>query len=106
MLAHDLKVDPAYLSRLLSAFKRRGLVATAPSTKDGRERILVLSAEGHTAFVELDRASSEEVSGLIANLSATEQSALTRAMSTIHSLNVPLQLSDRIATLLLDHFTM
>lgn len=86
MLAQDLKLDPAYLSRLLSAFKRRGLVATAPSTKDARERILVLSAEGHAAFAELDQASGEEVHGLIAHLSSTEQSTLTRAMGTICSL--------------------
>lgn len=85
-LARDLNIDPAYLSRIVAKFRKAGLVSASQSASDGRARSLALSEDGEAAFAVLDRASSDEVSALIAPLSAPERNTLARAAGTIRSL--------------------
>ena len=43
-MGHDLGLDPGYLSRILAAFRKRGLVSRTASKSDGREGLLGLTA--------------------------------------------------------------
>jgi DNA-binding MarR family transcriptional regulator/N-acetylglutamate synthase-like GNAT family acetyltransferase len=82
-LGQELGLDGGYLSRILSAFARRGLVARRPSKTDGRQSHLRLTPRGRQAFGKLDAASAADVRGLLAPLSAADQDRLVSAMRTI-----------------------
>jgi DNA-binding MarR family transcriptional regulator/N-acetylglutamate synthase-like GNAT family acetyltransferase len=85
-LARELALDPGYLSRLLRAFRRRGLLARTPSADDGRQHLLTLTPAGRAAFAPLDAGSREEIGALLAPLSDPEQRRLVAAMAAIEGL--------------------
>ena len=82
-LGQELGLDAGYLSRILSAFARRGLLARRPSKTDGRQSLLRLTPRGRQVFAKLDAGSAQEVRGLIAPLSGADQERLVSAMGTI-----------------------
>jgi DNA-binding MarR family transcriptional regulator/predicted N-acetyltransferase YhbS len=82
-LADDLGLDAGYLSRILAAFAAEGLIARVPSADDGRRRDLSLTEKGRKTFAPFDRASSEEVSTMLAALGASDRRRLVEAMRTI-----------------------
>ena len=84
-LCRDLGLDAGYVSRILSSFEEKGLVARARSKADGRQRIVRLTAAGRKAFALLDRRSHEEVSELLNGLSGEDQERLLNAMHTIET---------------------
>jgi DNA-binding MarR family transcriptional regulator/GNAT superfamily N-acetyltransferase len=86
VLGAELGLDAGYLSRILSAFGRRGLLARRPSKTDGRRSLLRLTPRGRQEFAKLDAASADQVRGLLAPLSATDQQRLVSAMRTIEDL--------------------
>src|SRR6266513_3496197 len=45
-IGQELGLDAGYLSRILRGFERRGLLAKEPSSTDGRQTFLKLSASG------------------------------------------------------------
>ena len=85
-LRRDLDLDGGYLSRILAAFARRGLVVRAPAPSDGRLRFFSLTAKGRRAFAPLERSAREQVAALLANRSADEQQRLLTAMRTIEAI--------------------
>ena len=85
-LARELGLDPGYLSRILTAFARRGLVSKQPAPDDGRQSLLMLTPDGRAAFAPLDARSRTEVGAMLARLSASEQRRLIAAMATIEAL--------------------
>lgn len=85
-LAQELGLDAGYLSRILKAFDRSGLLVRTPSADDGRRSDLRLSPEGHAAFAPLGQASHDEIAGLLQPLSADERVALVGAMARIERL--------------------
>ena len=85
-LAAELALDPGYLSRILAGFERRGLLARAPSERDGRESLLALTEEGRAAFTALDRDSAAEIGALLEALSAEQQGRLVAAMERVREL--------------------
>ena len=85
-LARELGLDPGYLSRILTAFARRGLVSKQPAPDDGRQSLLMLTPDGLAAFAPLDARSRAEVGAMLARLSASEQRRLIAAMATIEAL--------------------
>ncbi len=88
-LARELGMDTGYLSRILAAFEKRGLVRRATAQADARQRPLTLTAEGRRAFASLDRRSAREVGALLAPLPETAQARLTGAMAAIEALLAP-----------------
>jgi len=88
-IARDLDIDAGYLSRILRAFVRRGLVTRARSAADRRHHHLVLSRQGRRAFAPLNRRSEREIAALLAPLSAGEQHCLIAAAQTIESVLSP-----------------
>lgn len=85
-LARELKLDPGYLSRLLSGFKQRGLIKGTRSPDDARQLCLSLSAAGRRAFTPLNTRSQADVAGLLARLTELQQQQLLQAMATLENL--------------------
>lgn len=89
VLARDLALDPAYLSRILRRFVAAGHVARRPDPADKRGRILSLTAFGREALTELERASQARIAGIIGRLTETDRARLTAAMAAIRDVLDP-----------------
>ncbi len=85
-LRQELKLDPGYLSRLLSKLERRGLVRRSASQSDGRQNLLGLTAKGKKTFATLDVRQRDEVASLLRPLSPAGQAGLVQAMRSIETL--------------------
>ncbi len=85
-LAKELDLDAGYLSRILRAFKKRGLITRTPSRTDGRQSLLSLTVRGRKAFAPLNQRSHDEVASMLSKLSRGEQGRLIEAMSSIETL--------------------
>jgi DNA-binding MarR family transcriptional regulator/GNAT superfamily N-acetyltransferase len=82
-LAQALALDPGYLSRILSRFRKQGFIERKPSTTDGRRSHLILTRRGQSAFKPLDRRAHAEIAALLAKLSASDQDRLVRALGVV-----------------------
>ena len=85
-LGRALGLDAGYLSRILRAFEKRGLVAKTRSAADGRQSHLALTAQGRKVFAPLNARSHEQVAAMLAALSSEEQRSLIAAMQAIERL--------------------
>jgi DNA-binding MarR family transcriptional regulator/GNAT superfamily N-acetyltransferase len=85
-LCVGLGLDAGYLSRLLAAFKKRGLISRKPSETDGRQSVIWLTEKGRNAFAELNGRSHNEIEALLSRLSPTDQNRLIEAMRVIEEL--------------------
>jgi DNA-binding MarR family transcriptional regulator/GNAT superfamily N-acetyltransferase len=85
-LRRALDLDAGYLSRILRAFEKKGLVAKERSAADGRASLLSLSARGKKAFAHLDACSSADVERLIEPLDESGRNRLVAAMGEIEAL--------------------
>ncbi len=88
-IARNLDLDPAYLSRLLRNFEKRGLIQRRTSPKDGRQSHLTLSARGRKSFMPLDARSQRDTAAMLAKLAPADQARLIAAMCTIERLLEP-----------------
>jgi DNA-binding MarR family transcriptional regulator/GNAT superfamily N-acetyltransferase len=82
-LAAALKVDPAYVSRILLKLLGDGLAASSPRIGDKRSTTIALTKEGDAAVEGLDELNSQAVAALIAAVNDDELPALVAAMKTI-----------------------
>jgi DNA-binding MarR family transcriptional regulator/N-acetylglutamate synthase-like GNAT family acetyltransferase len=82
-LVRDLGLDPAYLSRMLSAFGRRGLVAKAAAPGDARKSVLTLTTRGRKAFAPLEAKAREQIGTMLSALPAPSQERLVSSMRGI-----------------------
>jgi len=85
-LSDELSLDSGYLSRILRAFKNRGLIAKERSTADGRQSVLSLTNKGQESFTVLNTAAREEVRAMLSALQPRAQSRLIEAMEAIQEL--------------------
>ncbi len=85
-LRGELALDAGYLSRVLSAFDRAGLIAREQSTGDGRRQIIRLTEEGRTAFGKLDRLQVDAIEKLLTPLGASERQELVTSMGRVQRL--------------------
>ena len=85
-IARDLGLDTGYLSRILRGFERTGLVEKRLSPRDGRRRLLSLTARGREAFAPLDTRSRTETKAMLRNLAPAAQLRLIEAMEVITKL--------------------
>lgn len=79
-------IDEGYLSRILDAFTRRGLIKRTPSPRDGRLLIIVPTDKGRREFASLNDNSNILISHLIEKLSETEREDLLSKMEAIRVL--------------------
>lgn len=82
-LGNELGLDAGYLSRILSSFKKRGLIDKQPSKSDGRQSILWLTEQGQEAFAMLNVRSHNEIEAMLNELSTEDQKRLVEAMLVI-----------------------
>src|SRR5215468_4962798 len=85
-LGSELGLDAGYLSRLLAAFKKRGLISRKPSETDGRQSFIWLTEKGRKAFAELNGRSHNDIEALLGGLSPVDQGRLIEAMRVIEGL--------------------
>jgi len=85
-LARELSLDTGYLSRILTGFEQRGLIARKPSPKDARQSLLTLTEAGHARFAPLDAAMRETIRASLGELAPAEQEQLIGAMQTVERL--------------------
>src|SRR5262245_30093412 len=85
-LGVGLGLDAGYLSRLLAAFKKRGLISRKPSETDGRQSVISLTEKGRKAFAELNARSHNEIEAMLGRLSPADQNRLIEAMRAIEGL--------------------
>jgi DNA-binding MarR family transcriptional regulator/GNAT superfamily N-acetyltransferase len=81
-----LDLDSGYLSRLLQALERDGLVAVRPSAADGRVRTAQLTAAGRRERRVLERRSDELARSFLAPLGERQQAHLVAAMGEVERL--------------------
>src|SRR6266849_3243536 len=82
-LVRELGLDAGYLSRILRGFQRRGLLSKQPSARDGRQRLLRLTARGRRAFQALNDHSQRDLEAMLSALPAADQGRLVGAMQAI-----------------------
>jgi DNA-binding MarR family transcriptional regulator/N-acetylglutamate synthase-like GNAT family acetyltransferase len=82
----SLGLDAGYLSRILTAFEKRGLVEKTPSEHDGRKSLLALTAKGREHLAPLETRSNEQVAAMLQRLSENDQRQLIAAIQTIEKL--------------------
>jgi DNA-binding MarR family transcriptional regulator/GNAT superfamily N-acetyltransferase len=82
----DLDLDPGYLSRMLSGFERRRLVARVASRRDGRQTDLRLTAKGRTVFRGLDTRAHKAIEALLEPVGEADRNRIVGAMSTVETL--------------------
>jgi DNA-binding MarR family transcriptional regulator/GNAT superfamily N-acetyltransferase len=82
-LGGELGLDAGYLSHMLAAFKKRGLIARKPSETDGRQSFIWLTEKGRKAFAELNAHPNNEIEALIGRLSQADRNRLVEAMRVI-----------------------
>ncbi len=85
-IINELDIDPAYLSRILSAFRKQDLIRKVRSKSDNRQWLLELTTEGKKAFAVLDNRASDEVRLLLEKLPGEDQHRLVSAMQTIEKI--------------------
>jgi DNA-binding MarR family transcriptional regulator/N-acetylglutamate synthase-like GNAT family acetyltransferase len=82
-IAGTLHLDRGYLSRMLRAWRTRGLVRAARAADDGRRSLLSLTAKGRAAFAPLDRGATREAAAMLEPLPSTVRDRVVYAMETI-----------------------
>ncbi|MCA1368643.1 MarR family transcriptional regulator [Bradyrhizobium sp. BRP14] len=68
-IAAELRLDPAYLARILRKFAADGLTRARADGADRRRRILSLTNKGRAALAELQAAAERDIARLVRNLS-------------------------------------
>jgi DNA-binding MarR family transcriptional regulator len=82
-LGKDLGLDAGYLSRMLRAFEKDGLIKRRPSNEDGRRAHITLTDAGRKASDDLDQRAHDQIAALLAKLAPGEERKLLGAMATI-----------------------
>lgn len=85
-IMENVAIDEGYLSRIIHKFTKQGLIKKAPSAKDKRLHIIVLTEKGKKEFAKLNENSDQLISELIEKLSEKELEELTSLMERIHEL--------------------
>jgi DNA-binding MarR family transcriptional regulator/GNAT superfamily N-acetyltransferase len=81
-----LDLDSGYVSRLLRALERQGLVRGDASPHDARVRRVTLTPKGRREVAELDRRSDAFATSILAPLGPAQRQSLTAAMAEVERL--------------------
>ena len=88
-IARELRLDEAYLSRILAKFQRRRLLTRKVAPSDARQQLITLTRAGRTAFQPLDRTASQQIAGMLAPLAPVGREMLVSAMGQMRGLLQP-----------------
>ena len=81
-----LGLDSGYLSRLIRALERDGLVETKPDPSDGRSKRLSLTAAGRAEMQALDRTADGLAASALAPLTPAQRARLLAAQAEVRRL--------------------
>ena len=82
-LARSTALDLGYVSRIVSAFTRKGLVIKKRSVHDGRTTDLALSQKGRALFRELERRQHLQVEQMLRPVSAADLNVLLSSLQSV-----------------------
>ncbi|MGE0563644.1 MAG: GNAT family N-acetyltransferase [Pseudolabrys sp.] len=85
-LAATLGLDAGYLSRILRAFQKQGLISRKAAPHDKRVSHISLTARGHKAYAPLEAKTKSDIAAMLAKLPEIDQSRLIAAMKEIERL--------------------
>jgi len=85
-LRRRLGLDAGYVSRLIKALNKEGLIRLAPGAGDQRVRTARLTARGRREMRELNARSDRLAADLLAAVSPRHRERLVAAMSEVHRL--------------------
>jgi DNA-binding MarR family transcriptional regulator/GNAT superfamily N-acetyltransferase len=85
-LRAHLDLDSGYLTRLLQALEREGLITIEEDAADRRVRRATLTPAGRAERVEYERLSDEHAAGILTALDDKQQATLLDAMATVDRL--------------------
>jgi len=81
-----MHIDKSYLSRILKKLTQEGLISKMPSEEDARASLISLTEKGMKVFKTLNKASDEQIDGLISKLPAKKQQELVNHMKAIQDI--------------------
>ncbi|MFE5187248.1 GNAT family N-acetyltransferase [Streptomyces sp. NPDC056628] len=81
-----LGLDAGYLSRMIKALERQGMVRSSPDPRDNRLRVLEPTPAGRVEVTEQDRRASAVAAALLEGLGTAQRAELTGALATAHRL--------------------
>lgn len=82
-IIHVLDMDKGYLSRILKAFSRKGLISLQATESDARVSLIRLTAKGKLEFDKINHASSEQIKRLLQQLPDTKIKSVITHMQAI-----------------------
>jgi len=85
-IRENITIDEGYLSRIIDKFIKNGLITKAPSPKDRRLHIILLTKRGQDEFSKLNENSNRLISQITEKLSENEREELIGMMEGIHEL--------------------
>jgi len=85
-IREKINIDEGYLSRILNAFRKKGLITKSLSSDDKRLHIIKLTEKGQKEFTSLNEHSDQLISRLIENLSEEERQELLNITERIRQL--------------------
>src|SRR5687767_8281383 len=85
-LRRRLGLDSGYVSRLVRALQRKGLIRLSQATGDLRVREARLTAAGRREVREMNRRSDEAAAALLQTLPPVQRTHLVAAMAEVHHL--------------------
>lgn len=85
-LVRDLKLDPAYLSRIIKRFCAADLMSTSRDAQDGRKQILKLTALGQEKADQLISLARGEIATMLGDIAPTDSRTLKSALETAQRL--------------------
>ena len=85
-IATHLRLDPAYLARILRKFADAGLTEARTDPADRRRQILSLTEKGSEAFAKLQEATNRDMGRLVGDLSDEERGELAKSLRKVREL--------------------
>jgi DNA-binding MarR family transcriptional regulator/GNAT superfamily N-acetyltransferase len=85
-LARDLKIDPAYLSRIIKRFCKTGLMIASRDEKDGRRQFLQLTNLGQQRADHLISLARRDLASMVGDISTRDSRALKSALDKVERL--------------------
>lgn len=85
-LLQRMEIDKGYLSRILKAFERGGILKKLKSSQDKRSAVLKLTARGEKEFNGINDATVALLSQLLKPLTVDELQRLIRHMEALRSI--------------------
>lgn len=83
VITNELKIDPGYLSRILSKFETNGLITKTPCKIDGRSTRLIITEKGKSEAAMMGKMANEFINDKLSDLEDDQVEGLVSSMEFI-----------------------